>query len=120
MRATQATVQYCMDLTENRWRPGEKAQERRVGFGDVHWHSQRQAEEEQRVPPWIRNAQKRAKTYLTVEPFHLFRYLDEQAFRYNNRRGNDSQRFDLAVRQIMGKRLTWNQLTGKMEAVHTQ
>jgi len=49
-----------------------------------------------------------------VEPFHLFRYLDEQAFRYNNRKGmNDGQRFDLAVRQIVGKRLTWDQLTGK-------
>ena len=53
-------------------------------------------------------------TYVSVEPFHLFRYLDEQAFRYNNRKDmNDGQRFDLAVRQIVGKRLTWNQLTGK-------
>src|ERR1022692_4569203 len=53
-------------------------------------------------------------TYVSVEPFHLFRYLDEQAFRYNHRKGfNDGQRFDLAVRQIVGKRLTWDQLTGK-------
>jgi transposase-like protein len=53
-------------------------------------------------------------TYISVEPFHLFRYLDEQTFRYNNRKDmNDGQRFDLAVRQIIGKRLTWNQLTGK-------
>jgi transposase-like protein len=53
-------------------------------------------------------------TYVSVEPFHLFRYLDEQAFRYNNRKDmNDGERFDLAVRQIVGKRLTWNQLTGK-------
>src|SRR6266478_4302364 len=53
-------------------------------------------------------------TYVSVEPFHLFRYLDEQAFRYNNRKGmNDGQRFDLAVRQIVGKRLTWDRLTGK-------
>ena len=53
-------------------------------------------------------------TYVAVEPFHLFRYLDEQVFRYNHRRNmNDGQRFDLAVRQIIGKRLTWNQLTGK-------
>lgn len=57
-------------------------------------------------------------TYVSVEPFHLFRYLDEQEFRYNNR-GNkkhpvtDSQRFDLAVRQIVGKRLTYAELTGK-------
>jgi transposase-like protein len=56
-------------------------------------------------------------TYVSVEPFHLFRYLDEQAFRYNNRKGmNDGDRFDLAVRQIVGKRLTWDQLTGKDSA----
>src|SRR6266478_4190510 len=53
-------------------------------------------------------------TYVSVEHFNLFRYLDEQAFRYNNRKGmNDGQRFDLAVRQIVGKRLTWDRLTGK-------
>ena len=53
-------------------------------------------------------------TYVSVEPFHLFRYLDEQAFRYNHRKGyNDGQRFDLAVRQIVGRRLTWDRLTGK-------
>ena len=45
-------------------------------------------------------------TYISVEPFHLFRYLDEQAFRYNHREGfNDGQRFDLAVRKIVGKRV---------------
>jgi transposase-like protein len=55
-------------------------------------------------------------TYVSVEPFHLFRYLDEQAFRYNNREEmNDSDRFDLAVRQIVGKRVTYAQLTGKAE-----
>ena len=55
-------------------------------------------------------------TYVSVEPFHLFRYLDEQGFRYNNRKGmNDGDRFDLAVRQIVGKRLTFDQLTGKTE-----
>jgi transposase-like protein len=58
-------------------------------------------------------------TYVSVEPFHLFRYLDEQAFRYNNRKDSegepltDAGRFDLAVRQIVGKRLTWDHLTGK-------
>jgi transposase-like protein len=59
-------------------------------------------------------------TYVSVEPFHLFRYLDEQAWRYNHRKGangqklTDAQRFDIAVRQIVGKRLTWNQVTGKV------
>jgi transposase-like protein len=59
-------------------------------------------------------------TYVSVEPFHLFRYLDEQTFRYNNRATkvnplNDSDRFDLAVRQIVGKRLTYKELTGKSD-----
>ena len=53
-------------------------------------------------------------TYVSVEPFHLFRYLDEQAFRFNNREELDDRgRFDLAVSQITSKRLTWNHLTGK-------
>jgi len=59
-------------------------------------------------------------TYVAVEPFHLFRYLDEQVFRFNNR-GNkenkitDADRFDMIVRKIVGKRLTFAALTGKME-----
>lgn len=57
-------------------------------------------------------------TYVSVEPFHLFWYLDEQAIRYNNRIDmNDADRFDLAVRQIVGKRLTWDRLTGKDETL---
>src|ERR1039458_6340067 len=57
-------------------------------------------------------------TYVSVEPFHLFRYLDEQAYRYNNRATpdnpmNDADRFKLALSQITGKRLTLKHLTGK-------
>jgi transposase-like protein len=53
-------------------------------------------------------------TYVSVEPFHLFRYLDEQAYRYNNRTDmKDFDRFKLACSQIVGKRLTWDNLTGK-------
>ena len=53
-------------------------------------------------------------TYVSVEPFHLFRYLDEQTFRYNTRKDmNDSQRFELAMSQVFGKRLTYAELTGK-------
>jgi hypothetical protein len=56
-------------------------------------------------------------TYVSVEPFHLFRYLDEQAYRYNNRKEmNDYDRFKLAMSQIVGKRLTWNELTGKQDS----
>jgi transposase-like protein len=53
-------------------------------------------------------------TYVSVEPFHLFRYVDEQAFRYNNREDmDDSDRFVLALSRITGKRLTYEHLTGK-------
>jgi transposase-like protein len=64
-------------------------------------------------------------TYVSVEPFHLFRYLDEQAYRYNHRKDdngeplNDFDRFKLAVSQIVGKRLTWKQLTGKLPEPQT-
>jgi len=58
-------------------------------------------------------------TYIAVEPFHLSRYLDEQMFRYNHRatRENpmtDADRFVLAASQIAGKRLTYDELTGKV------
>jgi transposase-like protein len=54
-------------------------------------------------------------TYVSVEPFHLFRYLDEQMFRFNNRKDlDDAGRFDMAVTQIVGKRLTFAELTGKV------
>src|ERR1019366_8632632 len=56
-------------------------------------------------------------TYVSVEPFHLFRYLDEQSFRYNNRKDvDDYGRFMLALSQITGKRLTYEHLTGKDRA----
>ena len=56
-------------------------------------------------------------TYVSVEPFHLHRYLDEQTFRYNNRKDmNDGQRFELAMSHVFGKRLTYSQLTGKNES----
>lgn len=55
-------------------------------------------------------------TYVSVEPFHLFRYLDEQSFRFNNRKGNDSDRFIRAAQGVTGKRVTYKQLTGKEPA----
>jgi len=59
-------------------------------------------------------------TYVAVEPFHLSRYTDEQVFRYNNRATkdnplNDADRFVLAASQILGKRLTYAELTGKVD-----
>jgi transposase-like protein len=52
-------------------------------------------------------------TYVSVEPFHLFRYLDEQAFRYNERKASDGSRFVETAHSIFGKRLTYKELTGK-------
>ncbi|MFZ1005409.1 MAG: transposase [Candidatus Sulfotelmatobacter sp.] len=58
-------------------------------------------------------------TYVSVEPFHLFRYVDEQAFRFNTRRRingkviSDYERFKSALSQIVDKRLTYKELTGK-------
>jgi transposase-like protein len=54
-------------------------------------------------------------TYVRVEPFHLFRYLDEQTFRYNNRKDmSDADRFSAVLSQVAGKRLTYAEVTGKV------
>ena len=52
-------------------------------------------------------------TYVSVEPFHLFRYLDEQFYKFNNRLGTDADRFVGLARSIIGRRLTFAELTGK-------
>jgi len=58
-----------------------------------------------------------AGTYVAVEPFHLDRYLDEQMFRFNNRLNKkDADRFSKVVTQVVGKRLTYAELTGKADA----
>src|SRR5450755_562685 len=56
-------------------------------------------------------------TYVSVEPFHLFRYLDEQVYRFNNRKMTDGERFSAAVSGIVGKRVTFDELTGKTAQV---
>jgi len=58
-------------------------------------------------------------TYVSVEPFHLFRYLDEQVFRYNYRATQkhprtDADRFSAILSQVAGKRLTYAEVTGKV------
>lgn len=55
-------------------------------------------------------------TYVSVEPFHVFRYLDEQTFRFNERKGKDADRFLKVTEQVVGKRLTYDELTGKTDA----
>ena len=53
-------------------------------------------------------------TYIAVEPFHLFRYIDEQAFRFNHRKDwNDEERAAQVLSQVHGKRLTYKELTAK-------
>ena len=59
-------------------------------------------------------------TYVAVEPYHLDRYIDEQVFRYNHRKDangnklNDADRFNIALSQVAGKRLTFAEVTGKV------
>jgi transposase-like protein len=56
-------------------------------------------------------------TYVAVEPYHMDRYLDEQMFRFNNRIGHtDSSRFVKALSQVVNRRLTYAELTGKEAA----
>ncbi len=62
-------------------------------------------------------------TYVCVEPFHLSRYVDEQVFRFNNRKDgdrkiSDAERFATAMSGIAGKRLTYSDLTGKSTSPH--
>lgn len=53
------------------------------------------------------------RTYVSVEPFHLFRYLDEQVFRFNTRATNDYGRFAIVLSWATGLRLTYSELTGR-------
>jgi hypothetical protein len=59
-------------------------------------------------------------TYVAVEPYHLSRYIAEQVFRFNTRldadgkKLSDRERFQMALSQIGGKRLTFAEVTGKV------
>jgi transposase-like protein len=62
-------------------------------------------------------------TYVAVEPFHLSRYVDEQVFRYNHRKDGDrkmtdAERFSAVMSQVLGRRLTYSDLTGKSDSPH--
>jgi hypothetical protein len=58
-------------------------------------------------------------TYISVEPFHLFRYVDEQSFRYNYRKLTDAERFATAMKQVVDRRVTYKELTGKLEGAQS-
>lgn len=49
-------------------------------------------------------------TWVSLSPYHLERYLDEQAFRFNNRKTSDLRRFLIALRGAIGRRLTYRRL----------
>lgn len=51
-------------------------------------------------------------TYMSVEPYHLFRYLDEQAFRFSEHEGTDGERCAKALGSVAGRRLAYDELTG--------
>lgn len=52
-------------------------------------------------------------TYVSVEPYHLQAYADEQCSQFNNRKDSDADRLIAALSQIAGKRITFAELTGK-------
>jgi transposase-like protein len=53
-------------------------------------------------------------TYISVEPYHLDRYVDEQVFRFNLRhKFTDAARFKAVLKDIVGRRLTYAELTGR-------
>ena len=56
-------------------------------------------------------------TYISTEPWHLFRYLNEHCFRFNSRKLTDSERFQMLLGMVSGKRLTYNQLITEDPAV---
>ena len=73
--------------------------------GDVHTNSLENF--------WSLTKRNLSGTYVAVEPFHLDRYVTEQVFRYKNRKMTDADRFDLAVKGMVGNRLTYAEVTGK-------
>ena len=52
-------------------------------------------------------------THVSIEPFHMFRYLDAECFRFNNRTMEDGGRLVEVVKGITGKRLTYKALIGQ-------
>jgi hypothetical protein len=54
-------------------------------------------------------------TYISVEPFHLDRYVDEQVFRFNLRHNHtDAARFKAVLKDVVGRQLTYAELTGRV------
>ena len=62
---------------------------------------------------------KELRKNVRVEPYHLFRYINEQACRFNTRRMTDGERFESVVSEIGSRRLTYVELTGKIGETET-
>ena len=54
-------------------------------------------------------------TYVSVEPFHLHRYLDEETYRFNTRKQTDAERFLGVPKTVTGRRVMFNELTGRTD-----
>ena len=52
-------------------------------------------------------------TYVAIDAPHLEAYIDEQTFRFNHRKDNDGGRFETAVKNVNGKRITFKELIGR-------
>ena len=74
---------------------------------------ERHGEVRTKVVPDTKSRTLQVEVRENVEPFHLFRYLDEQAFRFNEREGRDAERFGKALGSVAGKRLTYSELIGE-------
>lgn len=53
-------------------------------------------------------------TYISVQPDHLGRYVDEQVYRFNARSIDDFGRLSEVLGNVAGRRLTYEELTGKV------
>jgi hypothetical protein len=54
---------------------------------------------------------------VSVMPFHLFRYLDEQAYRFNTRKAKDGERFADIKTRVTGRRIMYKDLIGHTDEV---
>ena len=52
-------------------------------------------------------------TYVAVEPQHLQAYLDEQCRRFNMRKGTDASRFHAVMKNVVGRKLRYSELTAE-------
>lgn len=52
-------------------------------------------------------------TYISVLPCHLDAYLVKEAFRFNERKGKDADRFRQVVEQVSGRRITYRELVAR-------